>query len=61
MEEWNEYHVPNTTLIPLDALASRLDELPRDRQIGMVCRSGNRSQAGRDILLRAGFAYLRWV
>ena len=54
-EEWNEFHVPNTTLIPLDQLASRLSEVPRDRQIVVVCRSGNRSQQGRDILLNAGF------
>lgn len=55
VEEWNEYHAPNTTLIPLDQLASRVDEVPRDRQIVVVCRSGNRSQEGRDILLAAGF------
>ena len=55
VEEWNEYHAPGTTLIPLDQLASRLDEVPRDRQIVVVCRSGNRSQEGRDILLDAGF------
>lgn len=54
-EEWNEYHAPNTTLIPLDQLPSRLNEIPRDRQIVVVCRSGNRSQQGRDILLDAGF------
>jgi rhodanese-related sulfurtransferase len=54
-EEWNEYHVPNTTLIPLDQLPSRIDEIPSDRQIIVVCRSGNRSQQGRDILLKAGF------
>lgn len=54
-EEWNEYHVPNTTLIPLGELASRLAELPKDREIVVVCRSGNRSQEGRDILLQAGF------
>jgi rhodanese-related sulfurtransferase len=54
-EEWNEYHIPNTTLIPLDQLPSRLNEVPRDRQIVVVCRSGNRSQQGRDILLQAGF------
>jgi len=54
-EEWNEYHAPNTTLIPLDQLSSRLSEVPRDRQIVVVCRSGNRSQQGRDILLSAGF------
>jgi rhodanese-related sulfurtransferase len=55
VEEWNEFHAPGTTLIPLDELASRLDEVPRDRQIVVVCRSGNRSQQGRDILLAAGF------
>ncbi|NJC97513.1 MAG: rhodanese-like domain-containing protein, partial [Anaerolineae bacterium] len=55
VEEWNEFHAPNTTLIPLDELASRVDEVPRDREIVVVCRSGNRSQQGRDILLNAGF------
>ncbi len=54
-EEWNEYHIPNTTLIPLDQLPSRLGEIPHDRQVVVVCRSGNRSQQGRDILLNAGF------
>jgi len=54
-EEWNEFHAPNTTLIPLDELASRVNELPKDQPIVVVCRSGNRSQAGRDILLQAGF------
>jgi rhodanese-related sulfurtransferase len=56
VEEWTEFHAPNSTLIPLDQLASRLDEVPRERRIVVVCRSGNRSQQGRDILLNAGFA-----
>jgi len=54
-EEWNEFHAPNTTLIPLDELAARVNELPKDGPIVVVCRSGNRSQEGRDILLQAGF------
>ncbi len=54
-EEWNEFHAPNTTLIPLDQLPARLNELPRDKEIVVVCRSGNRSQEARDILLNAGF------
>ena len=54
-EEWDEYHAPNTTLIPLDQLQSRLAEIPKDREILVVCRSGNRSQQGRDILLAAGY------
>lgn len=54
-EEWNEYHVPGSTLIPLNELASRVNELPRDQEIVVVCRSGNRSAQGRDILMDAGF------
>lgn len=54
-EEWDASHVPNATLIPLDQLENRLNELPRDQEIVVMCRSGNRSQSGRDILLKAGF------
>jgi len=55
-EEWNDFHAPNSTLIPLDQLPNRLSEVPNDQPIVVVCRSGNRSQAGRDILLEAGFS-----
>ncbi len=54
-EEWDEYHVPGATLIPLDELPNRLNELPADQPIMVICRSGNRSQVGRDILLQGGF------
>ncbi len=54
-EEWADYHIPGATLIPLGQLAARVDEVPRDRPVLVYCRSGNRSQEGRDILLRAGF------
>ncbi len=55
-EEWEEFHAPNTTSIPLDELPDRVNELPADQTILVVCRSGNRSQAGRDILRQAGFS-----
>lgn len=54
-QEWDEYHAPNTTLIPLDQLPARLSEVPKDKEILVVCRSGNRSQEARDILLAAGY------
>ncbi len=53
--EWDEYHAPNTTLIPLDELETRVNEVPRDKQVVLVCRSGNRSQVAYDILKQAGF------
>ncbi len=54
-EEWDEYHAPNTALIPLEQLPARINEVPKDKEILVVCRSGNRSQEGRDILLAAGY------
>jgi len=53
--EWDEFHMPDARLIPLAQLENRVDDLPKDRDIVVVCRSGNRSQQGRDILLQAGF------
>lgn len=54
-EEWDEYHVPNTTLIPLDELPNRVSEVPQGQKIVVICRSGNRSDDGRDILRQAGY------
>jgi len=53
--EWQEYHIPGATLIPLGELANRVNEVPKDQEVVVVCRSGNRSQEGRDILRQAGF------
>lgn len=53
--EWQEYHMPGAVLIPLGQLSRRVSEVPKDRPIVVVCRSGNRSEVGRDILLQAGF------
>jgi rhodanese-related sulfurtransferase len=53
-EEWNQGHIEGATLIPLGDLAGRVNELPKDQEIVVVCRSGNRSAQGRDILREAG-------
>ena len=52
--EWDEYHIPAATLIPLDQLYNRLGEVPRDRDILIVSRSSVSSQQARDLLLSAG-------
>ncbi len=54
-EEWDTRHVAGAVLIPLDQLAKRSGELPRDRRILLICRSGRRSKAAREILVQAGF------
>ncbi len=53
--EYREGHIAGATLIPLGQLPGRAGELPRDRQIVCVCRSGSRSGAAARQLIGAGF------
>jgi rhodanese-related sulfurtransferase len=54
-DEWAAGHIPGAILIPLGELPSRIGDVPPNRPIVVVCRSGNRSAQGRDILIGAGF------
>ena len=47
--------VPEALNIPLGQLRARLDELPRDREIHVLCRSGQRAYYAARILLQQGF------
>jgi rhodanese-related sulfurtransferase len=53
--EWAQIHIPGAVLIPLGELPNRLNEVPRDKDVIVVCRTGHRSAQGRDILRNAGF------
>ena len=55
-EEWNDAHVPGSTLLPLEDLEERVNELPQDLELVVYCRSGNRSAEAARILLEAGFS-----
>jgi rhodanese-related sulfurtransferase len=48
-------NVPEAVNIPLVQLRARLGELPRDREIHVVCRSGQRAYIATRILLQNGF------
>ena len=56
--EWNGElgRIPGARHLPLGELRARLGELPRDRPIVAVCRSGGRSAEASLILEQAGFA-----
>ena len=47
--------VPGALNIPLPELRARLDELPRDREISVICRSGQRAYYATRILMQNGF------
>ena len=53
--EYAEGHVPGAINIPQASLASRLDELSRDRPIFAICRSGARSLRAAQFLRQVGF------
>jgi rhodanese-related sulfurtransferase len=53
--EYVEAHVPGAVLIPMGQLASRLDEVPKDRTVYVICRSGNRSGAMGPLLDANGY------
>jgi NADPH-dependent 2,4-dienoyl-CoA reductase/sulfur reductase-like enzyme/rhodanese-related sulfurtransferase len=48
-------HVPEAVNIPLGQLRSRLDELPQDREISIICRSGQRAYYAARILSQNGY------
>ena len=50
-------HIEGATLIPIDELSSRMNELNKvkDKDIYVVCRSGNRSNVGKNILRENNF------
>ena len=48
-------YVPGAVNIPLPELRARLGELPRDREILVFCRSGQRAYYATRILLQNGF------
>jgi rhodanese-related sulfurtransferase len=54
-DEWDAGHVSGAAHIPLGHLAERLDELPGDRQVVVVCRSGVRSARATAFLATSGF------
>jgi rhodanese-related sulfurtransferase len=47
--------VPGAVNIPLGQLRTRLSELPRDREIHIICRSAQRAYYATRILLQDGF------
>ena len=54
-DEWDAAHVPTAVLIPLGDLADRYTELPADRRIAIICRSGARSARATEALVGAGY------
>jgi rhodanese-related sulfurtransferase len=53
--EYDKWHIPGATLIPLGSLRKRIGELPKDKPIWVYCRVGFRSYLAYRILVQHGF------
>jgi rhodanese-related sulfurtransferase len=54
-EEWEEVRIPGAKLLPLSQLRLRSNELDRDKEYLVYCRSGRRSSVGAFLLGEMGF------
>jgi glyoxylase-like metal-dependent hydrolase (beta-lactamase superfamily II)/rhodanese-related sulfurtransferase len=53
-EEYAHGHVPGAVSLPQADLASRLDEVPRDRPVMLICQRGMRSYRAAQFLVQMG-------
>jgi rhodanese-related sulfurtransferase len=51
-EEYTAGHVPGARLVPLAEVPAHVDELPTDRPVLLICRSGARSLTAAEFLAR---------
>ena len=55
LNEWQAGHVVDAVFVPLGEVAARADELPVDRRVVVICRSGVRSARATSFLRAQGF------
>ncbi|MGB3714379.1 MAG: rhodanese-like domain-containing protein [Candidatus Promineifilaceae bacterium] len=53
--EYDEGHIPGVTLIPMNEVPDRLEEIPTDKDVIVTCRSGNRSGQITEYLRQIGY------
>lgn len=54
-EEYAEGHIAGAKLIPVQVLAEHLNEVPKDKQVYIYCKSGGRSSRASKLLASNGF------
>lgn len=54
VDEYESGHVPGAVLIPLGEVTDRVSEVPADRSVYVICRSGARSMRAAEWLVDQG-------
>ncbi|RAP76420.1 rhodanese-like domain-containing protein [Paenibacillus montanisoli] len=58
LDEWNYYHLDNSTLMPLSSFQERENEIERERPVYVICAHGVRSVAVCRYLSEKGYGNL---
>ena len=53
-DEWQEFRAPGAQLLPLGEVAERIDEVPADGTVYVICKSGGRSAKAVELLRAQG-------
>ena len=56
--EYNSGHVPSASLIPVNSVYARREELPKDKDLIFVCAVGQRSALAAEMAAAAGLTRL---
>ncbi len=56
--EYAVSHVPGAVLIPLGELEANMDKIPKDKEVHIICRTGNRSDFAARILMESGYEHV---
>lgn len=54
-DEWQAGHAPGAVHLPMMEIPARMDEVPRDREVIVICRVGGRSGQVVGYLMQQGF------
>jgi rhodanese-related sulfurtransferase len=57
-EEFASGHVPGAVNVPYDQVASKLAEIPKDKDVVLYCKSGRRAGLAAEVLQANGYAKL---
>uniref|UniRef100_A0A7V4AN20 Rhodanese-like domain-containing protein n=1 Tax=Thermus tengchongensis TaxID=1214928 RepID=A0A7V4AN20_9DEIN len=57
-QEFAAGHVPGAINLPVEAIASWADQVPKDKPVYLYCRSGNRSRQAAEYLKKKGYTNL---
>ena len=58
-EEYASGHVPGAVNIPYDQIASRMAEVPKDKDVVLYCKSGRRAGIAAEVLAGQGYTRLQ--